>query len=292
MMRSRKLIAALLSVALAVSFLSGCGQKKAKEGKINTAYFYGEAVWPSRIPSTWPVPEDEYPHPSETSVTFNGITYTGTYKESEYYYYGPRPVLHLYIGDGFSFTISDEDGECYSFVLVSPKTDVCTLDSIRGRELADAFADNYISVDEYKVTEEVNPSNHAHTYHYTREVEGIRTADQCSISLTCDGNLKSFSRWQLGAFENVKSVDIDEEKAKAAIEQRCREFYTDEERDFSGYEVRTTELLLVKTEANQCALHFTVAPRFRYKNSEHDTSDWLQQMLVIVDYEKYNWFKP
>ena len=291
-MRSRKLITALLSVALAVSFLSGCGQNQAQKGKINAAYFYGETVWPSKYSDS-----NKDVAPSEASVLVNGITYTGAYDFTVDYFPFPRPdVLHYYEGDGFSFAISPHDGKCYSFTLDRPKADVCTFDAIRGREIADAFADNYISVDEYvdeyKVTEGANPSRHRHEYTYYRNIDGIRTTDQLNVALNCDGSLVGFGCWQLGAFENVKSVAIDEEKVKAAIEERCREYYTDEKRDFTSCEIIDPELLLVKTEANQCALIFTVSARFRYKNSEHDTGDWLQQMLVIVDYEKYDWFKP
>ena len=286
-MKYTRLLQVVISLIVAILILGGCGQNGAKKGKIYTAYFQGEDVWPYNDPERYAVPDDE------ATIVVNGVTYTGVYQSTLAVNGITSDVFYEYTGAGFEFSINARDQKFHSLRLSPPKEKVCTLDASHGREIADAIADDFISLEDYQVIESTpHAIYNTHQYEYYREVNGIKTKDCIIIEIDCSGNLNSVVLWQLGAFENVKSVAIDEEKAKAAIEEKCREYYTDERRDFTSCEIRNSELLLVKTEANQCALHFRVAPRYQDKDSERDTGDWVQLMLVIVDYEKYDWFKP
>ena len=164
--------------------------------------------------------------------------------------------------------------------------------------MADAIVDDYISLDEYQV-KQPDSDSHSHSYRYYREVDGIETSDYIEIGFDCSGDFRGYSYGQLGAFKNVKRVDIDMENIEKAIEKRWKEFYAENKMlsnyDFTGYEIKDSKLCLVKTEANQCALRFMVSSSHEGRkqgDGTYITGGRLMQMVVIIDYEKYDWFKP
>lgn len=292
-MKGYKTIAALLCVVLAVSFFGGCSQNGATKGEINTAYFVGDPVWPMLYTDHYYYTDEI---PNEATVTVNGITYTGTFNSLDQLCYQLPYVFFDYKGDGFYFQIGAHDEKCYSFWLDHQEVEVCKFDISHGRKTADAIADDYISLNEYQVKQpelESDTGVHSHSYKYYREIDGIETSDYIIIGFDCNGDLRGFRFGQLGAFKNVKRVDIDEEKVKKAIEVKSKELYKDSQLVFTGYEIRDPEGYLIKSEADQCVLSYTVSTSHEQKGEEYNTvGGRLFRMVVIVDYEKHDWFKP
>lgn len=287
-MKKRGLIAAVLTVVFAGAALSGCGQDGAKKGKINTAYYMNGEVWPD----IWKEINGYFDEtvPREATVTVNGNHYTGIYSKTVRGGLSTPDTRHYYNGDGFHFSLRDGNGKCDYFDQDALKTELCTFDAKEGRKRADAFAEDYLSLQEYEVTEGVNTFTHTHSYTYIRYIEDIATSDQFTVRLNCDGSFEGFICMDLGAFQNVKHVEIDEEKIKAAINKLAKNNCEEIGREFSRCEIGKP-LYLVKTAANQCALLYVVGHYYKTATGEEMHSGRFE-VLVIVDYEKYDWFKP
>jgi len=279
----KRLLSVLLVVLLVIPCLSGCNQTNTEKSNINTAYFKGEGIWPEKDLGAYTAPE-------EATVTVNGVVYTGRYSETTQPLSTSPEVFYWYEGNGFRFRIGADDGRFYQLSLDTPDVEGCTLDTARGRAIADAIADDYLVLDGYTVREsmwETTDADHtAHTYSYYRTVNGIETTDGLSVTLNCHGELDNISLWQPGAFENVKSAVIDEEKINHAIENRLRQACSEIGLQYTRFEIRNTEWYLLKTEEDQCVLYFSIIYYYLNKEGVESSSSWLSEMMVVVDHEE------
>lgn len=287
--RSGKLLSRGLSVLLLVSFLGGCGQDRAEKKPVNTAYDYRELVIQKNL--------DDYNPASEATVTVNGVTYTGTYAETTQPFLQQcnSDVYYTYKGDGFSFSIGADDKKFQKLTLHSEKHDTCTFNKTECRKVADAIADDYISLDEYTVSY-VAYSEHHHYFDYMREVSGYKTFDRMLIGFDCNGDLIEVDLWLLGAFKNVKSVDISEQIVQQAIEEDIRKTYEDSGKSDAAEQIRVQInyiTALTMTDAQQCAFGVSFQSGFKTEVDEDgDIGGYILNAFVIADHTKRNWFKP
>ena len=272
-MKKRKILAVLLSLVLILSAFGGCTQSKLRA---YSAYSSFDKIWTEY--------ESTYTPPSEASVTFNGVTYTGTYsgltfRTSEYYY-----EFYSYRGDGVSFDV-DAKGRLFSLSLEHQEDKTCTFDEACWRKAADEVADNYISLDNYRVEYVVTEYFHLHEYRYERDLGSGYSGIDVIIGMNCSGEICYF-RHNI-AFENVKSVVVERDKVQKAVDQCMKETYGDR---FSRWEIRF--LSLIKTVSNQCGLNCILEAYENYGNGKETESKEIIEIIVIVDHEKFNPFKP
>ena len=266
-MKKRKILVALLSLVLILSTFGGCTQSKLRA---YSAYHESDKIW-TEYKST-------YTPPSEASVTFNGVTYAGTYS-------GPM-LKHLYQtysyeGAGVSFQV-DANGRLCQLSLDHQENKTCTFDESRWRKVADEVAENYISLDTYQVRYVVNKDPHLHEYRYERDIGSDRSVSDIIIRMNCSGEVCYFD-YAL-EFENVRSVDADEGKVQKAVDK-----YMSKNKEFSRWEIRATALF--KTSSNQCAVYCSVWPySIDIDGNERSWAGF--GLVVIVDHEKYDPSKP
>lgn len=228
----------LIAAVLLLTMLGGCSETekeieyKVLESGVSDGMDKGKHT--SDIPE-WSYEKrnshDDATAPAEMSVTFDGVTYTGNYKRS--YTMMPNTfVRHVYNG-------KTEDGTLVYFEVHEKTQDLMSVWFVGGfeqttpkkesecRKIADAIADDYISLKDYKV--KLEPYDRydytSYTYTYYREVSGYETADRMRIVVGTDGMVKSCDVSQLGIFKGVKKLVVDEEKATAAIEAKLQEMY-------------------------------------------------------------------
>ena len=254
-MKKRKILAVLLSLVLLLSAFGGCTKSKLRAYSV---YSGTDEIW-TKYKST-------YTPPREASVTFNGVTYTGTFSAGSY------------IGDGFSFVI-DENGRLCVLRLDHQEDKTCMFDEARWRKAADEVADNYISLDNHRVEHAVTEDPHLHEYRYERDLGSGYSKDDIIIGMNCSGEICYF--YHAIGFENVKSVDIDEDKLQKAIDGYMKKTYG---KSFSRWDIEGG--ILVRTESNQCAVACMVWP---YLSDAPTFGLWIE---VIVNHKKYNPFKP
>ena len=276
MMKKRKILAVLLSLVLILSAFGGCTQSKLRA---YSAYSSFDKIWTEY--------ESTYTPPSEASVTFNGVTYTGTYSgltfwTSKYYY-----EFYSYRGDGVSFNV-DAKGRLFFLSLEHQEDKTCTFDEACWRKAADEVADDYISLDNHRVeyvVMEYPQYPHLHEYRYERDLGSGYTGSDIIIRMNCSGEICYF-RHNI-AFENVKSVVVERDKVQKAVDQCMKETYGDR---FSRWEIRF--LPLIKTVSNQCGLNCILEAYENYGNGKESESEEIIEIIVIVDHEKFNPFKP
>lgn len=283
-MHGKKTFSVLLSAILVTSCLGGCTKNNAATGEVNTAYLNGDAIWPIRELST-------YSAPKEATVTVNGTTYTGSFLETAQPGATSSDVYYWYKGDGFRFRIGANDKKFCGLVLELPEAGACTFNKEHGRKMADAIADDYLSLEEYTVREfdmeSIPGVQKVHRYTYFRIVDGYETSDGMSVAFNCNGELTNVVMIDLGSCKNVKSVDVDKEKVNAAIEKRLTQYYTDKDLQYSRCEIIGGKGTLQKTEADQCVLRFYVKPYWK-DNEGSEQQDAMLSVRVIVDYKKNN----
>ena len=268
-MNNRKILAVLLSLILILSAFSGCTQS---ELRAYSVYYVEDEIWAEY--------KSAYTPPSEASVTFNGVTYTGTYYGSthdHYYQY----AFYYYEGDGVSFAV-DTKGRLCRLSLDYQENKTCTFDEVRWRKAADELADDYISLDTCQVSPVVTEDAHLHEYRYKRDLGCDYSIFDIIIRMNCSGEVCYFD-YAL-EFENVRSVDADEGKVQKAVDK-----YMSKNKEFSRWEIRATALF--KTSSNQCAVYCSVWP-YSIDIDGNERSRAGFGLVVIVDHEKYDPSKP
>lgn len=234
-MKKLRITALLIAVATVLAMLGGCAEHEMAYTALGLDTISdGTATGkhPSEVPE-WSSEKrnshDDPAAPAEVSVTFNGATYTGSYWMS--YTWMPNPfVSHAYkqkLEDGMrvEFRINSKTGELtfISIYYVEPEQ-TTQVEEAQCRKTADAIADDYISLKDYKVRVDIE-EGYGYGYTYYREVSGYETTDMMRVYV--DNNSKSISCdiAMVGTFKDVKKLEIDEEKAAAAIEEKLQQLY-------------------------------------------------------------------
>ena len=280
-MRNNRFIAILIAVILVLLSVSGCdqGTKYAPYTALRVAT-EGNAAWPE--PN---IIGFEYSGPSEVSVTVNGVTYTGTYADSgismPFYY----DIDHEFRGDGFEFHIREGNGKLVDLRVEVTEPSGEALDASRLRQIADSIADDYIPLKNSKVEIKELDYTSEVQFRYYRTVQEYVTGEWVLVRLNSSGELTLLMLSAPDAFENVKRIHIDENKAEKALDEKLNEMY--KEIGLSGGEstYRIDDKEIIMTVNNQCALLYEIV-----LNGSHISERFY--MLVIVDHEKYNPFKP
>ncbi|MBQ6852052.1 MAG: hypothetical protein IJO04_03365 [Oscillospiraceae bacterium] len=269
-MKKRKVLAVLLSLVLILSAFGGCTQSKLRAYSV---YLQNDEIW-TKYKST-------YTPPREASVTFNGVTYTGTYSTPTFDYNDYYYELYSYEGAGVSFQV-DANGRLRKLNLDHQENKTCTFDEACWQKAADEVADNYISLDNHRVEYVVTEDPHMHQYRYERDLGSGYSKIDVIIGMNCSGEICYF-RHEI-EFENIRSVVVDQDKVQKAIDGYMKKTYG---KSFSRWDVEGK--ILVKTRSNQCAVFCRVWP---YLFDESKSPTFGLGLIVIVDHQKYNPFKP
>lgn len=193
----------------------------------------------------------------EASVTFNGQTYTGQYDLSSVQipntYVSHRYTVQYDDGKVIWFSINSATGELASIWFISKDLVIESATEAECRKIADELAKVYIPLSEYCVKTDEQEQSYIYTYY--REVNGYPTSDQVHIAVKKNGTIASFGTFMLGAFEGVKSISIDENKASEAVEKKMDTIYASTVGDKS-FEIKDKQL--VKLENEKIAVLYTV----------------------------------
>lgn len=195
--------------------------------------------------------------PEQATVTFNGVTYTGTYQETKDLWSLPY-IRHTYRGDGFEFEINGETGQLSEFSNRLPDNGTAVVDKSYCRQLADSIVDDYFDLDEYLVEEKYHDlgENDLITYTYYKKFNGYRSVDRFWIRLNGNGEVDYFTMYGGGYLADVKSISVNKRKVKEAIREKMEEIYAGT--TIPVDEFTMSDGLLVKLEDGSCALYYQV----------------------------------
>ena len=199
--------------------------------------------------------------PAEAVVTFQGQTYSGTYSKSSIRTLNLY-VSHKYIGDDAFFEINAETGQLSSILIMREFTHQATLDESACRQIADAIADDYITLSDYQVTLSAQDyyENKLYSYMYYREVNGYKTSDQIHVILDGNGILSSFTMYMPGAFAAPQAAVYNKELADAALQTKLTAIYSGIPAQ-KDHEVNS--VTLVRLEDGSCGFLYTVSNSFQ-----------------------------
>lgn len=188
--------------------------------------------------------------PKRMAVEFLGRKYVCDYNHT----YIKPPYLtpqNQYSGgeerDGVCFAVDSKNGKLTYILPGNTQMEYERIGWGKAREFADKIAAEYIDIDEYYVaqmpnTDVGNGKYPPYEFEYYRKVGEYKTLDAIKIELFSDGGLRAFYAWDVGSFEGIESVRIDEEKVKAALDEHLRQLYGDK---MQWYGRRSVELVRI-----------------------------------------------
>lgn len=188
--------------------------------------------------------------PKRMAVEFLGRKYVCDYNHT----YIKPPYLtpqNQYSGgeerDGVCFEVDSKNGKLTYILPGNTQMEYERIGWGKAREYADKIAAEYIDINEYYVAQLPNTnvgkdSYPPYEFEYYRKVGGYKTLDAIKIELFSDGGLRAFYAWDVGSFEGIESVRIDEEKVKAALDEQLRQLYGDK---MQWYGRRSVELVRI-----------------------------------------------
>jgi len=162
--------------------------------------------------------------PKECTVEFNGIRYTGTYEATAVFM--PNTFIqHKYIGDDAWFDINATTGELCNFMSLHKKAGKATINEADCRKIADDIADDYIDLNEYKVSSKVSviDENMSCFFEYYREINGYKTSDYMTVSVDGNGKIMGICIYMLGAFDDMENIESYDDSAQKALRNKLDE---------------------------------------------------------------------
>lgn len=289
-MNKTKAFVRTISLTIIVFCLCGCRENEKYEPPVYPAYStYVAGSEAAEAAQVWnPFVDGDEDASKKATVIFNGEIYTGSL-----YYNWPDPslpyVTERYKGEfnekTFFFDLNAGNGTLTGLSITDKARPTCSVSHSDCRQIADSVADDYIIVRDYQVEVSVNEEDTLHTYVYYKEFSGYRV-DALTVRIDGKGNPVSFQQ-KYGNFNNVKSVEIDKQKVKDALEVKLNELYGGDD-PWIGYEIDRE--YLVKTKNDQCALLYRVIVELQpwiEDGALHERSDSVN-IIILLDYEKIN----
>ena len=294
MKRAVRVLSALLAAVMLLFAVTGCVQRRVPK-EVELEYIALEAGLCDCIDGgkhsleffAWSTEElnshQNTTAPLEVSVLFNGVTYTGTYLRSlirkPNFYNVHRYESTNKAGQTVYFEINVKTGALTSFQVLSMEPERTKLNEEKGRTIADSIADDYLNLADYQVFMSDLNDGGSRRYTYYRKINGIKLADQLTVTLDGNGDVTYFSTTSLGSFNGVDTVVFDEAKAKLAIEDKLDVIYAENERA-RQYEI-TTQTLIRLTDGNFAVL-YELDIQFDFLEGDIYLSNGYVQLLVIA----------
>lgn len=252
---SRLLSLCLIGLILSLSAF-GC-QEQTESGPM---YRLTEVSWDSYY--------EDPSVPREATITFEGVTYTGTYYKTEAGN-GLRSSRHVYrIADKnvpvSSFALDASTGELRDLQSRETGHEVVISDMETMRARADAIAAGFVDLNDERreiIVEESEGRYSSVSFEYRIFINGYETTDYCTVILDkWDKDYVSVSTGMPGAFADTADVEVDEQKLTEAAEAKVNEIYGGV-REIESWESKYKAL--TKTEDGKTALRFVVEVRYK-----------------------------
>jgi len=212
---------------------------------------------------------DEESAPKEITVTFNGKTYSGTYKYANIDDHTPYIIYNYECNDSSNcrkFAVNANTGKVTSIYFENDdKTDE-EVDFEAYQKIANDIADDYINLSEYvfSLSPSYNPDNCY--YLYSKKIDALETPEYIEIIINSQGKIVQFRSRYVGEFKNIKHVKYDEKKVLEAIRNKLDSMCVDSI-DWIECDMRSTEL--VKLTNGKVALNCSVKIKFKGDKGSH-----------------------
>ncbi len=225
--------------------------------------------------------------PPEITVTFNGKAYRATYRETDSQILPPCTYYtHSYQADIGYFDVRADTGEVVGFQSTAEDSLTGTLTEDECRTLADAVADDYINISQYKVKVdrggELAGGNCLYSFTYYQEVDGYMTADQVVVAVWAHGEIGVYRSLMRGSFTDMERSPLDSKKADEVIEKKIEAIYASVAKEDRTHKIKST--ILARLEDGTVGLLYIVENSVRIHDDATDADIYMGsgiQLLVI-----------
>lgn len=214
----------VLLFAMCLAFLSSCSAPRTVECYL-VEYSNAEEIDISTFPKSelqrWNGQSFKAEDAEKTvKVNFDGKEYEGEYLESTYYSYNSYRTDDFMNKDGTWISINADTGELAGINIMSVERykeekqaeDVKDAESVC-EAIAREYASRYADLSEYSLLKSnqlrYSDSYSTYTFLFAKEIDGIRTADWISCSVTSKGTIFQINFGDLGVMDRVDKSEID-----------------------------------------------------------------------------------
>ena len=98
---------------------------------------------------------------------------------------------------------------------------------------AKEVATQYIDIEDYQIEEDISVHDDEdyqvtlYTFRFIKYIGNYRTTDDLYIQITSKGDVRTFDLGEIGAFDELKDMEVDVEKLEASIENKFNYIYND-----------------------------------------------------------------
>ena len=150
------------------------------------------------------------------------------------------------------------------------------------RDVAEKFLENYIKVRDYEV--EVIDNGTSYIYRYTRYIDGIRTCEGASVSVSAStGKIRSFSSAMLGSFNDkdesviLSAVEKIESASSTELEKKLNHIYS----DLILYNIKDKIIVRLKDGSIGIVYEVSVVEKPSYNGQSYNASNTVSILIAL-----------
>lgn len=201
-------------------------------------------------------PYQEETASKRVTIIFEGVSYTGDYSHSRIDLPNTYRSDYYRLADG-EFAVNAETGDVVFWGV--PNAQIGEMTAEDCEDIANEFVSQFADLEQYSLT--IRPGNYMHNYKYTKYINGVPTADMCSVSITTAGKIVLFDSRMLGAFDSGTfrmNAEVEQDftilsssQVETALADKVQTIYNDlssagqYEKSTFSYEVKNSQLVLL-----------------------------------------------
>lgn len=283
----KKLMMIVLSVVLVCLSLSGCHAKKEPKGYDKYTTLIADVTidgYGADIDiDFWQGVYFEKDNMKDKTCVFNGVTYSGTYWNSQDEHGNSYITDFYYVENQGEFGIRSDTGELNFISLGSAEyydTVIYMPDISNPEEYATQFAteiiSKYINIADYKridrephiYQKEIEGKTYGVTSYctmYAKEINGCLSSDYIYVWVDSKGNFQTFKMGDIGAFDGVE-LDFDIAMISQSVTEKIQSVYAERNISVSNLQMEDQKIML--SPHGDIGMLSTVSFDFTYPNGE------------------------
>ena len=214
------------------------------------------------------------------TIVVDGIEYKGTYTSSTRrdYYRDDTDNYFVQVGEKkVNFSINTETGACRDLTIHGERMSGKEITRDEAYAKAIAHLKTYVpDIENYELVNE-NRGGNVYDFIWQRTVNGIKTTDAASVTMTKTGEIFTHVLQSAGSFENADISDIDQHKMEKALSDKINYMYE----KYNGITYNAENIMLIRLANGKYAFEYRV--NIEMRNETNDIKKDYGQFIIEVN---------
>lgn len=214
------------------------------------------------------------------TIVVDGVEYTGTYTGStrRSYYRDDTDNYFVQVGEKkVNFSINTETGACRDLTISAKRTSGKEITRDEAYAKAIAHLKTYVpDIENYELVNE-NSGGNVYDFIWQRTVNGIKTTDAASVTMTKTGEIFAHVLQSVGAFENADMSFVNKQKMEKALSDKINSMYT----KYNGITYNSENIMLIRLANGKYAFEYRV--NIEMRNETNDLKKDYGQFIIEVN---------